>query len=62
MNLAYYEDLHSIGEIIDVLKKRRFVGQVFVGIALDAARTKRAMKAIDNGAAELAATAGIRRT
>jgi len=44
-----------------VLKNKKYLGQVFVGIALAPGRTREAMKMLDDMAAELAATSRIRR-
>jgi hypothetical protein len=61
VNLGYYEGVNSVGEVIEVLKKQKYLGQVFVGITLAPASTRKATKMIDDLAAELAATSRIRR-
>jgi hypothetical protein len=61
VNLAYIEDVNSVAAVLDVLRCDELRGPVFVGVTLGSVEVEKAMRRLDDAAAELAATAAIRR-
>jgi len=58
---GYALDLHTLVDVVKAIHRGEIAGRVFVGIVLDGPCRLKALKAMDDVAAEIAATAKISR-
>ena len=59
VNVAYVEDVDSVEQMLALLKSKDFTGRLFLGITLGPADTLKALKAMDDFSAELAAVSSV---